>query len=694
MKRLAVVTLVILVCPSLFADAASAKKKLERGGNELTIDAFFTAIFMNEPKTVALYLEAGMPPDAANDKGVTAVHRAVDKDDTKILEMLIKAGANVNAAAENGDTPLCEAADDGTPKHVDLLIKAGADVNAVCSDKKTALHEAASDANLAMVQLLLAAKANVDARSSRNETALHLASDEDKGAPVVQALIAAGADVNARNNQGETPLHEAVSSDRAEIGKLLLDAGANPNVKNAGGRSPLYEAVQFGRPKIVPVLLAGGANFNEKADGKTLLQIAKSEGNAEIIAALENAKPVAPKAVAASAKPAAAPTGDPVAQLKKMGITTIDAATLHKRVEARDARAAALLIAAGVKPSVRDNVGRPPLYNAIENDDVEMVKALIAAGADPNDPGKAARAEFESGQTLLMLAVDEGDPELVSALLAAGAKPDAANMYASNALMGAAMQGKADIAKVLIDGKANVNAVDSAGTPILYMAVMGKNPEVVQMLLDAGAKLGTKKKLITDAAAESGNDQIRAIIGKAAGTTVAAKAPPARPTPKPNSAKKTIGAKELYDKIVVSARKWQSDAELNEMGTLGEAGLDPTGKSFSWNVDFYSRSASKLKKYMWDDGKLTEFETPTNQLPVVNVRESTIFDSKRLLDIAEENGGATMTARNIRPSVGLVNNPIHGALWYFNYSDPETRKNVMTIVIAAGDGRVVLKDAK
>jgi hypothetical protein len=345
-----------------------------------------------------------------------------------------------------------------------------------------------------------------------------------------------------------------------------------------------------------------------------------------------------------------------------------------------------------VKTSVRDNVGRTPLWNAIEDKDVEMVKALLAAGADPNDAGKHVRPEFESGHTTLMAAVDSGDPEIVAALLAGGAKTEATNSYGMNALMTVAMQGNAEIAKLLIDAKANVNATDKSGTPVLYMAVAGKNPQVVKMMLEAGAKLGTAKKLITDAAAESGNDEIRELIGKAGGATVKAKEPAKLPTPKPASAKKTIGAQELYEKTLAAARKWQADAELVDISTLADADLDASGRSFSWAVTYYSRSASKIIKYSFDDGKLTNFSIESNELRAINP-DGVIFDSKKLLDIADAAGGTAMGARNIRPSLGLVMNP-RGPLWYFNYDDPETRKNVMTIVINANDGRVVLKDPK
>jgi ankyrin repeat protein len=652
MKRAIAILLSTLVTVAAFADAAKAKKKLERDGRELTVDAFHKSIFLGEPKIVALYLEAGMPADAANEKGISALHVAAREDDPKILEMLLKAGGDANAKAENGDTALCAAADDGTPKHVELLIKAGADTNAVCSLTKTALWHAVRDAeDPAIVALLIAAGADVNARDGSSETPLFRAAKLDD-ATIASQLIRAGADVDAKSRSGSTPLHQAVESSSAACVKALLGAGANPNVKNAAGLTPLAEAVQFNHPDLVP-----------------LLQNAKA--------------PASPKPV---------PAGDPVAQLKKMGIRTADAETLLARVKAKDSRAVALLLAAGVKPDVRDNTGRPPLWNAIEDKDVEMVKTLLAGGADPNDSGQHVRKEFESHASLAMQAVDSGEPELLRALVAGGAKVDAANDYGHNALMSACMFGKAGMVKLLVDAKANVNATDSAGTPVLWMAVKGGSVEAVKTLLDAGAKLGAKKAMIVEVAAESGNDEIRALIAKAAGKAVQAKAPPPLPARKPASAKKSIDAKQLYALALPIARKWEEDTDLVDLNTLRDAELQLDGRSHNWIAGFYSRSAQKLLRITWDDGKVSQYDTPSSPMRGIPVDGETILDTKLLSDMAVEAGAVRLTDRGIRPSVGLVFNRV--PLWYFNYSDPETKKNVMTIAINAQNGEIVLNDAK
>ena len=603
---------------SLAANAGKAKK-LERAGKQLTVGGFHRAITLGETKNVALYLEAGMPPDVADERGVTALHVAAGEDDPKILELLLKAGSDVNAQAKNGDTPLLEAAEDGTPKHVELLIKAGAEVNARNDSDETPVHRAAKRSD----------------------------------ATILNQLIKAGGDVDARSRSGAAPLHHAVDSNSTAAVKALLAAGANPNVRNAADHTPLSAAKQFSR-------------------------------SPEIVAALENAKP--------SASPKPLPAGDPAEQLKKMGIRSADAETLIARVKAKDSRAVALLLAAGVKPDVRDHIGRPPLWNAIEDRDLEMVKTLLAGGADPNDPGKHVRPEFDSQSSLAMLAVDNREPEILRALIAAGTKVDITNEYKHNALMSACMFGQAEMVRILVEAGANVNAADSAGTPVLWMAVKGGSVDAVKTLLDAGAKLGAKKALILEVAAQSGNDEIRALIGKAAGTAVAAQAPPPRPTPKPASQKKHIDAKELYAAALPIARKWQEDADLFDLTTLRDAELGLDGRSHNWVIGFYSRSAQKLLQITWNDGKLSQYDRATTPLRPIPVNDETILDTKMLSDMAVEAGASRLTDRGIRPTVGLSFNRV--PLWYFNYSDPETKKNVMTIAINAQNGEIVLNHAR
>ncbi len=58
----------------------------------------------------------------------------------------------------------------------------------------------------------------------------------------VKALLAAGADINQTTGYGWSPLLVATQNRYYELGKYLLDRGANPNLGNKGGWAPLYLA--------------------------------------------------------------------------------------------------------------------------------------------------------------------------------------------------------------------------------------------------------------------------------------------------------------------------------------------------------------------------------------------------------------------------------------------------------------------
>jgi hypothetical protein len=330
-----------------------------------------------------------------------------------------------------------------------------------------------------------------------------------------------------------------------------------------------------------------------------------------------------------------------------------------------------------VSPLYADDKNKP-LIDAVSNKDIAAIKAAIAAGADVN-------AQDESGQSVLLNA---NDVEVAKALIAAGAKVDLANKYGMNPLTTASAMGNMEMVKLLIDSKANVNA-DANGYIVLEMAISGKNPDIVKMLLAAGAKIPAKKKQdIIDEAAMSGSDEIRAIIGKLVGKTIAPKAPPAPPpppTPKP------IDAKAAYDLAAATAKKWQSDATLFSLTALGDFAND--GRAAEWEVDFYSPSAHQLDQVSIRNGEVTPFAHASNELSdLVNVTSTTILDSKKLAGIADAAGGSAFTSRNAHPSVALIHNPVAGDVWYFNYTDPDTQRIKLTIVISADTGKVTLKD--
>jgi ankyrin repeat protein len=131
---------------------------------------------------------------------------------------------------------------------------------------------------------------------------------------------------------------------------------------------------------------------------------------------LPRAKPEAPPAVVAGSLEGLRGTlslGEEMDGKDTRGFTALDWAARAGQTEA-----IAELTRAGADPDFRDSGpnGWTPLLHAVHKNQLGSVRALIAAGAGPNERG-------ENGLTPLMLAAAQGEPEIVEELLKAGANP-------------------------------------------------------------------------------------------------------------------------------------------------------------------------------------------------------------------------------------------------------------------------------
>ena len=122
-----------------------------------------------------------------------------------------------------------------------------------------------------------------------------------------------------------------------------------------------------------------------------------------------------------------------------------------------------------------------PLIHATYHGDIAEVKRLLDSGANPN-------AEDDEGETALHWAAINGRLEIAKILLSAGADINAAdNYYGATALIYAARDRHAEIVKLLLSTGTNPNVARDDGTTALMMAVFNKNVEIVKILLTAGA---------------------------------------------------------------------------------------------------------------------------------------------------------------------------------------------------------------
>ncbi|WP_244521425.1 ankyrin repeat domain-containing protein [Bauldia litoralis] len=187
---------------------------------------------------------------------------------------------------------------------------------------------------------------------------------------------------------------------------------------------------------------------------------------------------------------------------------------LHKAAHEGDVDAIRTLVAAGADPDSRDGSGRTPAHIAAFASNDDSLRALAAAGSDMN---ALENREYD----VLTIAAVADDPEMVSLALELGNQPDLiTSPYDGTALIAAAHLGHVDVVHRLIAGGAPLDHVNNLGWTALIEAVVlgdgGPNHiETVRALVEAGADIfiGDKDGVTPLQHAEArGYSEIAAII--------------------------------------------------------------------------------------------------------------------------------------------------------------------------------------
>ena len=400
------------------------------------------AVERGDREGVRSLLEQNADVHTAQADGTTALHWAAHRDDLETAELLIRAGADLNAANHYGITPLSLACTNGSAAMVEKLLKAGANAKAVQQTGETAIMTAARTGNVEVVKLLLAYGAEVNGRETRREQTALMWAVEQKHLQVARALIEHGANVHARSRSGFTPLLFAAQQGDLDSVRALLEAGVDVNETSPQWGSALVAATARGHQQLSLFLLEEGADPNA-ADGS--------------------------------------------------GITALHYLVL---------KGFAVLAAAPAHLGVNSHLYRPSMMN--------LAKALLAHGANPNARTLGGRLRGvgggsmvgTAGSTPLVLASAAADLGLVRLLIEGGADVRLGTVKSVTPLMLAAgLANKMDrptkkeysdaleIAKLLVEKGADVNAVGENGwTPLHGAAYVGAD-EFVQFLVDRGATL-------------------------------------------------------------------------------------------------------------------------------------------------------------------------------------------------------------
>jgi ankyrin repeat protein len=223
----------------------------------------------------------------------------------------------------------------------------------------------------------------------REDTVTSILSAPDKPGKVVlnYALLKA---CRVLKQTTDKHAHEASGA----IVTLLLKSGADPNFIPERGKArgaPLLEAVYAGNTPAVKLLLAAGADPKRavNVNGGSLLALSLQQDDPEIVALLW-------------------PRYQPLSDDLRKELTSV--AGSHGKAES-----VRRLVSLGFKMSGGPKESAEALYRAVERNDLATVGVLLDQGANPNEPVWGSR-------NILAQAIRVGNIDIVRRLVASGAE--------------------------------------------------------------------------------------------------------------------------------------------------------------------------------------------------------------------------------------------------------------------------------
>lgn len=428
--------------------------------------------------TVASLIQVKADVNAPEADGTTALAWAVRHDDAQMADQLLGAGANVEAANRYGITPLYLACQNGSAPMIEKLLKAGANANAAVTEGETALMTASHSGNPEAVKVLLEHGANVEAKEDwHGETALMWAAAE-RHPEVVRLLVQHGAQVNARSNQNHwarqvtaeprekwlpvgflTPIMFAARQGCMECVKILADAKADISAFDPDGISVTLLAIINGHYDIAGYLVDRGADVNQ----------ADHTGRTALFSAVDFHTPPQSNRPAPREIDSALPSFELIKDLVAHG------ANVNAQLKTQQPYRAKL----DRGDDTMFTTGTTPLLRAAKAGDVEVVKFLLAHGADPKlatragiNPAMAAaglgtREEDTTGR----FKTEEEAIEAIDLCLKAGADVNAQDTRGQTALHGAAARGYDRVIEYLASHGANLELKDRQGRTALDAAL-------------------------------------------------------------------------------------------------------------------------------------------------------------------------------------------------------------------------------
>ncbi|KUI59751.1 Ankyrin repeat and KH domain-containing protein mask [Cytospora mali] len=296
-----------------------------------------------------------------------------------------------------------------------------------------------------------------------------------KDEPYVDLLLSRGTDVNATGYYYGTALQAAARGGNVKIVQKLLKAGANVNILQGAWQTALRAALVDGYEDVVEILLAHGADMNPRLSfdinvhdatrrqelSETALQMAVKSDNISIVRSL---------------------------------------------------------LARGADAKGDDTVDVHPLIQGALRGNVDIVRALLDAGAPVNIAGKKRRPYAEiltKEASPLHAAAAGGHLDVVKELLSRGADIDNSYVVKIKPLGAAAASCQLEVLQLLLSAGANVT-----GSEALSEALRIAYIETAYKHLTAGAKVKRANKASIVACRQKYLDLIEMLLESAYGGNV------------------------------------------------------------------------------------------------------------------------------------------------------------------------------
>jgi ankyrin repeat protein len=263
--------------------------------------------------------------------------------------------------------------------------------------------------------------------AGENGTALHIAAAFGY-LDIVSLWCLPGLNIDIPMADGVTPLHIAVVNNRVDVAKkLCLSNGGSRDCARSDGASPIYLATERKHTEMMKMLIGLGADVNKRTtyDNVSPLMKAIEVGFSEGFHLLLDAKP-------------------------DLDDVSIDGGTA--------------------------------MYMASERNQIEMVRALCASGADKEAAGFLERRPLHA-------AADFGFLEVARSLLDNNAEVDAEMRGTWTPLHLSAHKGHLEVVKLLCACGANIAREIGPGMSPVCLAANSKHEDVARFLVEQNADL-------------------------------------------------------------------------------------------------------------------------------------------------------------------------------------------------------------